>query len=323
MALKIGRQGYLGIGIESTPGTPVAAVATVPFTTNNLKGHHTPDKDIASRASRAQNFTSVTGKQWGEGEVDVNVDTLNIGYIFKLALGNEVVNTIQTGVYDHLFYTTISGNTPTTATLYNYEGVDVQQFASMAVDKMDVEVKDGLMTAKTSFKGFFQKIARLRDTFVNKILAYINESFKKSEDIDLFKADALKTIQQAEELIQKSKSLEVADNKEVAKVEDAVVAKVEAQISLLKEQMTKILNAPMPPKAKASYMTVEKGFSTGDSAQIHEKKEQLAKAEKRADELHLILKGSHTLQDEEEAKALALDIMQLRREVKAYEQSSN
>jgi len=155
MALRIGRQGYLGLGIESTPGTAVASTTTIPFIANTLKGKHEPIKDIAARGSRAQEFTSVVGKQWGEGEVTVNVDTLNVGYFLKLATGTENVNTVSAPVYDHIFYTTVSGNTPLTATLYNYQGVDVQRYASMAVDKLDFELKDALMTVKATFKGFF------------------------------------------------------------------------------------------------------------------------------------------------------------------------
>ena len=155
MALKQGRQGYLGLGIESTPGTPVAATTTIPWITNTIKGKHEPLKDIAARASRALNANSVKGKQWGEGDVEVNADTLQLGYLLKLATGNEATSTPGTGVTDHLFYTTVSGNTPLTATLYNYQGVDVQQFASMAIDKLELTVKDALMTAKASFKGFF------------------------------------------------------------------------------------------------------------------------------------------------------------------------
>lgn len=157
MALKIGRQGYLGLGIESTPGTAVAATTTIPFIANTIEGKHTVEKDISARASRAQNYNSFIGKRWGEGEVTVNVDTLNFGFIAKLATGTEIVNTISApnNTYDHLFYTTVSGNTPLTATLYNYQGIDVQQYPSMAVDKMTLEVKDSLMTAKTLFKGFY------------------------------------------------------------------------------------------------------------------------------------------------------------------------
>ncbi len=152
--LKTGRQGYLGLGIESTPGTAVPATTTIPFTANTLLGKHTPQEDIAARASRVQDFNSAQGKMWGEGQIDVNVDSLNVGFLLKIAMGNEIVNTVQTGVYDHLFYTTVSGNQPTTATLYNYQGIDVQQFPSMAVDKFELDVKDGFMTAKVGFKGF-------------------------------------------------------------------------------------------------------------------------------------------------------------------------
>ncbi len=155
MSLKIGRQGFLGLGIESVAGTAVPATTAIPFTVNSIAGKHTPQEDIAARGSRAQNYTSVVGKQWAEGEVDVNLDLTNAGFFFKLALGNEVLTNPTTGVYDHLFYTTVSGNNPLTATLYNYTGLDVQQFASMAIDKLDLEVKDSFMLAKASYKGFF------------------------------------------------------------------------------------------------------------------------------------------------------------------------
>ena len=81
MALKIGRQGFLGLGVESTPGTAVAATTTIPWVSNTLQGKEKPLMDIASRASRVQDANSVTGQQWGEGEVTVNVDTLNIGFL--------------------------------------------------------------------------------------------------------------------------------------------------------------------------------------------------------------------------------------------------
>ncbi len=175
MALKIGRQGLLGLGIESTPGTAVAATTTIPFTANTVKGKHTPQTDIASRGSRAQLATSIVGKQWAEGEVTVNVDTLNIGFFLKLATGSENVNTVQTGVYDHVFYTTVSGNTPLTASIYNYQGVDTQIFASMAVDKFDIEVKDAMMTAKTAFKGFFPSSGSFTQTTVSGTLINFND----------------------------------------------------------------------------------------------------------------------------------------------------
>lgn len=176
MALKTGRQGYIGLGIESTPGTAVASTTTIPFITDTIRGKHEMQKDIAARGSRAQNFTSVIGKQWGEGEVTVNVDTLNIGYLLKLAAGNEALSTVVASqVFDHLFYTTVSGNTPLTATLYNYQGVDVQKYASMAIDKLDIEVKDSLMTAKATFKGFFPTTGTHTNATVSGTLLNFND----------------------------------------------------------------------------------------------------------------------------------------------------
>lgn len=179
MSLKISRLGYLGLGIESTPGTPVASTTTVPFIANTIKGKHEFIGDISARASRAQNFSSVLGKQWGEGELTVNVDTLSAGFLFKLATGTESVNTIAANVYDHVFYTTVSGNTPLTATLYQYQGVDTQQFSSMAIDKIDFEIKDALMTAKATFKGFFPTSGSHTPTTVSgTLLSFANYNIK-------------------------------------------------------------------------------------------------------------------------------------------------
>lgn len=175
MALKTGRQGFLGLGIESTPGTAVAATTAIPFMDCNLQSKHEYLGDIAARGSRAVDYTSVLGKQWSEGDLTVNVDTLQSGYVFKLATGSEIVNTITTGVYDHIFYTTVSGNTPLTATAYLYNGIDTVAVPSVTVDKFDLEVKDGLMTAKAALKGKFGTTGSYANTTVSGTLLAFNK----------------------------------------------------------------------------------------------------------------------------------------------------
>ncbi len=103
--------------------------------------------------------------------------------------------------------------------------------------------------------------------------------------------------------------LEVAKATEVAKIEDTKLAKVEAELSALKEQFGKLQNLPQPIKAKASYVTVEKfeGSTNGTDLQ---------KAEKRMDEIHELLKYPHDANVEKEAKDLSLKVMKLRREAK-------
>jgi hypothetical protein len=170
----VGRLGYLGLGIETTPGTPVAAAVSIPFNSNSLQGKHEPINDISARASRAMNFTSVQGKKWGEGEVEVNADSITLGWLLKMAAGNENVSTVIAGVTDHLFYPTISGNTPKSATLYNYQGIDVQQFAGCVMDTFDLEVEDALMVAKCGIKGYNPTAGAYTPTTVSGTLYAFN-----------------------------------------------------------------------------------------------------------------------------------------------------
>src|SRR3990167_11336048 len=114
MAIEIGRQGYLGLAIEDTAGTAESTPdIIVPFFENSLEEKHEPLMDISSRASRQMNYDAVVGKKWGEGSVKMYLDATNIGYLLKLAFGNEAKTVITAGpptVDDHMFYATVSGN---------------------------------------------------------------------------------------------------------------------------------------------------------------------------------------------------------------------
>lgn len=166
MALITGRQGYLGLAIEATPGTPEASPDTfLPFTENSIIEQHEVLQDNSSRSSRVSLHNSVKGQQWAEGDVAVFADTIQSGYLFKLALGNEsrtIVSASAPAVHDHLFYVTASGNTPTTATLWNYrgDGVDVKRHSYSCVDQLTIDMaNDELMTVTASFFSQFPESA--------------------------------------------------------------------------------------------------------------------------------------------------------------------
>lgn len=155
MALEIGRQGYLGLAIESTPGTPeVSPSVFIPFTENSLQDKHEPLMDVSSRASRWLNHDTVVGKKWGEGDIAIYADSINSGYLFKLAFGNETKTTVGADVNDHQFIITASGNTPKSATLWNYRGsgVSVRQHFYSCVDSLEMEItNEDIATITTSF----------------------------------------------------------------------------------------------------------------------------------------------------------------------------
>lgn len=154
MAEKIGRLGYLGLAIEATAGTPEGSVDVfLPFTENDLRGHHEPLMDTTSRTSRIKNYSSVAGKKWGEGSVSILLDSINAGYLFKLAMGAEARTQLSATppVHEHLMTPTVSGNTATTATLWHSKGVDCEQYSYAVVDSAEVEItNDGIATMKAS-----------------------------------------------------------------------------------------------------------------------------------------------------------------------------
>lgn len=155
MAEKIGRLGYLGFAIEAVNGTPEATPDVfLPFTENDLRGHHEPLGDIASRSSRVKDYGSVQGKKWGEGSITIYLDSLNSGYLLKTGLGLEArtQKNATPPVHDHLFTPTVSGNAVTAATLWDYKGVDVQQYSYAAADQVEIEITtEGIATIKASF----------------------------------------------------------------------------------------------------------------------------------------------------------------------------
>ena len=155
MAEKIGRLGYLGLAIEATAGTPESTPDIfVPFTENSLRGHHEPLMDNSSHTSRVKDFTSVAGTRWGEGQVTMYLDSLNAGYLLKLAFGAEARTQLNSSppVHDHLFYPTVSGNNATSATLWDNKGVDAEQYAYAVIDSCEVVVSnDGIATISANF----------------------------------------------------------------------------------------------------------------------------------------------------------------------------
>lgn len=155
MAEKIGRIGYLGLAVEATPGTPESAPDIfIPFTENSMRGHHEPLFDNASRSSRVKDYGSVAGKRWGEGSVTMYLDSINAGYLLKLAMGQEARTLKNTTppVHDHLMYPTVSGNAATAATLWDFKGVDAEQYSFAAIDTCEIEIgTDGIATITGGF----------------------------------------------------------------------------------------------------------------------------------------------------------------------------
>ncbi len=180
MAIDIGRLGSIGLGIEGTAGTANTTPSVyLPFDeAPTLRGHHELLEIISASASRNRDRGSSVGKKWSEGTVKIDLDVVNSGYLFKVAMGNEM---LATGTPNsHTFYTTVSGNTPKTATLIYSRSTDVEQYAYSAIDQLNLEFGQGLATLAASFKGAFPTTGATQTptTTSGTVVSFKDASFK-------------------------------------------------------------------------------------------------------------------------------------------------
>lgn len=154
MSLNIGRKGFIGVGLESTPGAPVAVDDYIPFTENTLQGKHEPIPNEAAYGIREKTFDAVDGKKWSEGVIGINADYTNIGYFLIAALGSNSPSNVAGSVYDHTI-TRNNSNTPQTMTLTQDRAVDQQYYRNLAVKTFEMSVADGLVDAKSTLLGKF------------------------------------------------------------------------------------------------------------------------------------------------------------------------
>ena len=155
MSLNIGRKGWIGIGTETTPGTPVAISDYVPFTELTLKPMHEPIPNEAAYGVREKTFDASLGKKWSEGDVTINCDSDDVGFFLIGALGTDTPANVAGSVYDHVI-TRNNSNTPQTFTMVQARGsVDKQYYRNVAVKTLELSVSDQLVEAKANLIGKF------------------------------------------------------------------------------------------------------------------------------------------------------------------------
>lgn len=155
MSLEIGRKGFIGVALESTPGAPETIDDYIPFTENTLKGMQEPIANEAAYGIREKTFDAVVGKKWSEGDISINCDSTNVGYFLIGALGTDTPANVAGSVYDHVI-TRNNSNTPQTMTITSARGsIDKQYFRSVAVKTLEFNVSDQLVEAKANLIGKF------------------------------------------------------------------------------------------------------------------------------------------------------------------------
>jgi hypothetical protein len=145
MNVVTGRLGWVGIDLESSAGAPKVPAAYLPFIECTLREKQTPIPDTAAYGIRdAQSENSQLGKQWGEGNLRINLDPTNAPYLLGMALGDFGTPVSEGGgVYTHTLVR-LNTNAAKSASITFDRVTDRQLFPYAIINSLEMSYKDGL-----------------------------------------------------------------------------------------------------------------------------------------------------------------------------------
>ena len=180
MSVKLGREPFIGIGIEGTPGIAVAAAKYLPFVTCTVRGIQEPIEDDAAKGIREKVWGAAIGKQRGEGDIEIYVDVENAPYLIYPVLGVKSTTTAggETAVWVHTF-TRKSSNPPKTITVIHNDTLDTRKYTNGVINTLELNVTDGLATISANFLSKFPSTGTgTRAVTVERILAFKDYTIK-------------------------------------------------------------------------------------------------------------------------------------------------
>jgi len=156
MAIKIGREPFVGVGVEGTPGLAVAASKYLPFVTCTIRGIQEPIVDEAAKGVRERVWGAIAGPKHGEGDIEIYADAENAAYLLYPALGTKSSSTAsgETLVWEHTI-TRKTGNPPRTLTVIYNDTADTRKYTYAAINTLEFNVSDGLATISANFLSQF------------------------------------------------------------------------------------------------------------------------------------------------------------------------
>jgi hypothetical protein len=144
---QIGRKGFLGVAIEATPGTGLAAVKYLPYDSCTLRNVVEVLDDEAAKGIRERAWGSVTAKERGEGDIEIKADVTNAPYLLIPALGDLSSATAagETAVFEHTLRRKAT-NPPKTVTFNFNDTVETREFTYVTVNTLELSFADGWIT---------------------------------------------------------------------------------------------------------------------------------------------------------------------------------
>lgn len=180
MTVKIGREPYVGVGLEGTPGTAVAASKYLPFVTCTINGMQEPIVDEAVKGVRERVWGAITGPKHGEGDLEIYVDAENAPYLLYPALGSVSTTTAsgEAAVYEHTI-TRKASNPPKTMTVIYNDTQDSRKYTYATINSLELSVSDGIATISANLLSKFPSSGTASASYTSeRILAFKDYTVK-------------------------------------------------------------------------------------------------------------------------------------------------
>lgn len=182
MAITGGREVNVGIGIETTPGTPVAAAFYPQFTDLSMQAVSEKLTFEGARGVRNRVSNSIIRRRMSRGSVATALDPVTAALLFRLALGSIASATAsgETIVYEHTISVQNANATMKTFTmLIERGGVVTERFSNCAINALNLECSDGFAMITADIVGGFPDTGTVTETYTKPTLfAYSNMTVK-------------------------------------------------------------------------------------------------------------------------------------------------
>jgi hypothetical protein len=169
MAKTSGTQTNLGIGIEATPGTAVAATHFPKWSEFSFQGIAEKTPLTSQRGVRNVSSDSMIRRKFSSGSVGVvpNGDIAPI--FFYLALGSKATSGPTDGTYSHTFSLQNANASMKTATLLAEDGAIVtERFANVVVNTLGLEVSDNYAKMTAGLLGGYPDTGTVTESFAQE-----------------------------------------------------------------------------------------------------------------------------------------------------------
>lgn len=139
---SIGRQEAIGLGIEATPGTPVAPQIWLRWLNNEFQPKtQVIENESAMGVVDRVNDSAVVAK-WAEGSVGGKLTSHAAGFLLTGFFGTCTTGAASSGIYPHTF-TVKQSATPTTLTVARKSPLSSERYSYGALDNLEISNEAG------------------------------------------------------------------------------------------------------------------------------------------------------------------------------------